>query len=69
VNIYGKEIFSTSFPIEKISKHYYFVNDDVRSIIDHKGEVIFTDVDNFQKLGSDKLIVTLNSGEIKLLSD
>ena len=69
VNLQGKEVFSTSFPILKISKHYYFVNDEVRSIIDNKGEVIFSDVDNYQKLGSNKLIVTLNSGEIKLLSD
>lgn len=69
INTSGAEIFSTSAEIQKISTHYFVVNDDVRSIINSKGEMVSMEVDNIQKINPKLFIVTLNSGEIKLLYD
>jgi len=62
------EVFSTGAEIVRLSPHYFSVNDDTRTIINHRGELVFTDVDNVQKINN-MLIVTLNNGEIKLIYD
>lgn len=69
ITTYGGEIFSTGAEIVKLSKHYYSVNDDARSIINATAELIYSEVDNVQKINNGLLIVTLNNGEIKLISD
>jgi hypothetical protein len=69
INTEGREIFSTGAEIVKVSPHYYSINDDTRSIINNKGELIFTEVSNVQKINKGMLIITLNNGEIKLLND
>lgn len=69
ITVYGSEVFSTGAEIVKISHHYFSVNDDSRSVINNKGELVFTEVDNVQKINNRLLIVTLNNGEIKLLYD
>jgi hypothetical protein len=69
LNTYGSEVFSTGAAIEKISAHYFMVNDDSRAIINNKGDLIYTDVDQVQKINHKLLIVTINNGEIKLLYD
>ncbi|PBQ34666.1 hypothetical protein CNR22_23780 [Sphingobacteriaceae bacterium] len=69
ITVYGSEVFSTGAEIVKISRHYYSVNDDSRSVINNKGELVFTEVDNVQKINNKLLIVTLNNGEIKLIYD
>jgi hypothetical protein len=68
INKAGNELFFTGAEIVRLSPHYYIVNDDARSIINHVGELVYTEVDNVQKV-NDLLIVTLNTGEIKLIYD
>ena len=68
IGLEGGEVFSTGAEIIKISPHYYSVTDDSRSIINQKGEMIYTEVDNIQKVNH-LLIITLNNSEIKLLYD
>jgi hypothetical protein len=69
INTEGSEVFSIGAEIEKISAHYFLVNDDNISIVNSEGEMVFSDVDNFQRINAGLLIITLNSGEIKLLYD
>lgn len=69
ITTYGAEIFSTGAEIVKLSKHYYSVNDDARSVINSNAELIFSEVDNVQKINTGMLIITLNNGEIKLIYD
>ena len=69
LNTEGYEVFSTGAEIEKIAPHYFLVNDDARSIINHRGEVVVAEVDQVQKVNPRLLIVTTNSGEIKLIND
>lgn len=69
ITTYGAEIFSTGAEIVKLSRHYYSVNDDERSIINSEAELIFTDVENVQRINNALLIITLNNGEIKLIYD
>lgn len=69
ITTYGAEIFSTGAEIVKLSRHYYMVNDDSRSIVNHNAELIYTEVGNVQKINNRLLIVTLNNGEIKLIYD
>ncbi|WP_317896802.1 WG repeat-containing protein [Aurantibacillus circumpalustris] len=68
ITIKGVEVFFTGAEIVKISSHYFSVNDDARSIINQRGDLIYTEVDNVQKINN-LLIVTLNTGEIKLIYD
>jgi hypothetical protein len=65
----GTEVYSTVYPIEKISKHYYLVNDNARVIISHLGEPVYTGIESIQKINKGLLIITLNNKEIKLLYD
>lgn len=69
INTAGMEVFSTGAEIQRISKHYFMVNDDARTIINQRGEMIFTEVDHIQKINQHLFIITLNNAEIKLLSD
>ena len=69
ITTYGAEIFSTGAEIVKLSQHYYSVNDDSKSIINANAELIYTEVDNVQKINTTLLIITLNNGEIKLIYD
>jgi hypothetical protein len=69
INTQGKEVFSNSFPIEKISPQYYLINDDIKVIINRRGEVVAGDIASFQRGPGGVLVITLISGEIKLLSN
>lgn len=69
INTEGREVFSTGAEMQRVLVHYFMVNDDARSIVNHKGELVYTEVDNVQKISSKLLIVSLNNGEIKLLYD
>lgn len=70
INIYGHEVFSTSAPVEKLSSHYYTIDDgDVKHIIDRKGAGILNDAISIQKAGAGLFIITLENGDIKLLND
>ncbi len=69
ITVTGAEVFSTGAEIQRISKHYFMVNDDARTIINGHGEMVFTEVDHIQKINPHLFIITLNNAEIKLLSD
>jgi hypothetical protein len=70
INTFGHEVFSTSAEIEKLSSHYYTIDDgDVKHIIDRKGAGILNDVISIQKINARLFIITLENGEIKLLAD
>lgn len=69
INNEGTEVFSSSAEIVKISKHYYLVNDDLQSLIDRLGEMLYSDISSVQKIKEGLFAITLNNGEIKLLND
>jgi hypothetical protein len=69
IDTQGIEIFSTGAEIVKLSRHYYSVNDDSHALINSEAELIFAEVDHVQKINDQLLIITLNSGEIKLIYD
>lgn len=69
INTQGHEIFSTGAEIQRVSTHYFLVNDDARTLINHKGDIVYTEVDHIQKINPHLFIITLNNAEIKLLSD
>ncbi|MDP3557833.1 MAG: WG repeat-containing protein [Bacteroidota bacterium] len=69
INLQGKEVFSSSSEIQKISSHYYLVHGDVKELIDNKGKLLLGDINTIQSLNDKVLIITLNNGSIKLLYD
>jgi hypothetical protein len=70
IDIAGKEIFSTEEALEKISKHYFMINqDEEKIIIERTGQKIYRNVKNIQMINKKMIIITLNNNEIKLLSD
>lgn len=70
INVFGHEVFSTNAEIEKISAHYYTIEDgDLKHIVDRRGTGVLNDVISIQKISETLFIITLENGEIKLLSD
>lgn len=69
INTYGAEIFSSGGEIERLSKHYYIINDESRSVINQEGDLIYSDLEQVQQVNDSVYILTLNNGEIKLLVD
>lgn len=69
LNTAGEEIFTSEHPIEKLSAHYYLMNDGFNQVLDHKGKIVFADIQSAQILNPWLLVVTLSNGEIKLLYD
>ncbi|MCC6372809.1 MAG: WG repeat-containing protein [Bacteroidia bacterium] len=69
INLQGKEMFSSTLPIEKISGHYYLLNGEAKSIVNNRGQVVLKEVAGLAKINARLFIVTLINGEIKLLSD
>jgi len=69
INREGFELFASPAEIVKISKHYFLVNDDLRSLINLQGEPVYTDISSVQKMKENILLITLNNGQIKLLND
>lgn len=69
LNTQGKEIFSSTAEIQKISTHYYLVQSESEQIINSKGELVFADISDVQPLKDGIFIITLNNGTIKLLHD
>lgn len=69
INLQGKEVFSTTAEIQKISTHYYLVHSESEQLINNKGEIVFSDISHIQPLKGGVFIITLNNGTIKLLHD
>ncbi|MCW3076144.1 MAG: hypothetical protein JWO32_753 [Bacteroidetes bacterium] len=69
INLQGKEIYSSTEPIEKLSRHYYSVGEDKMEIINSKGEKILNGAINIQMGRKGLLIIILSNNEIKLLKD
>ena len=65
----GKEIYASVSEIQKISPHYYLVHGENEELINHTGELVFSDIKGFQLVNAKVLIITLNNGTIKLLND
>lgn len=69
ITVEGKEVFSSSQAIEKISSDYYLVSGEQKTIINRKGQVVLGGVSAVQKLSNGVMAVELNSGEMRLLND
>lgn len=69
INTQGKEIFSSLSEIQKISTHYYRLQSENEEIINNKGELVFTRISDIQPLKGAVFIITLNTGNIKILRD
>jgi hypothetical protein len=66
----GKELYESTLPVEKLSSNYYIADDgDSKTVINRRGETMTNDVVNIQRTEENMLILTLVSGEIKLLKD
>jgi len=69
LNTQGKEVFSSSAEIQKISTHYYLVQSESEQLINSRGELVFIDISDIQPAKGGVFIITLNNGVIKLLHD
>jgi len=69
INISGKEIYSDEETIEKLSRHYYLAGEDEKNLINNRGEKIFINLKNIQKVNNRLLIVTLNNNEVRFIRD
>lgn len=69
LNHQGLEIFTSDHPIQKLTTHYYLLNDGYRQLLNDKGKIVFSDIADAQVVNPWLLIVTLADGEIKLLYD
>lgn len=69
INTQGKEVYSSIAEIQKISRHFYLVKGENENLINAAGELVFGDISNIQPVNGKLLIITLNNGVIKLLSD
>jgi hypothetical protein len=69
INTSGKEVFQTAGSIEKISAHYYLVEEGQKDLLNNKGEKVFMNIKSTQKIAPHTLAVTLNNNEIRLLKD
>lgn len=69
ISVFGKEIYSSEYEIEKISTHYYVILSPEKTLINNKGNVVFTQIENVQKAENNCLIITLKNNSIKLIYD
>ncbi len=69
ISVFGKEIYSSEYDIEKISAHYYVINSPEKTLINNKGNVVFTQIETIQKAETSCLIITLKNNSIKLIYD
>ena len=69
LNYVGIEIFSSDFELKKLSAHYYLMDDGFKQLINQQGGIVYADIERVQVLNPWLIVVTLGSGEIKLLYD
>jgi len=69
LNQSGTEILSSDYAIEKLSAHYYLMNDGYKQLLNHKGKIVYADIESAQVINPWLLVITINTGEIKLLYD
>lgn len=70
INLSGKEVFSSDLPIAKLSGKYFLEGEEEnRNLFSNKGTLLFSGINSVQRLSKDRLLFTLNNGEIKLISD
>ncbi|MES2681618.1 MAG: WG repeat-containing protein [Bacteroidota bacterium] len=65
----GQELLISDYQIEKLTAHYYMLDDGFKQLINQRGVVVFADIQDAQVINPWLLVVTLSSGEIKLLYD
>lgn len=69
VNTSGKELFSSDLKIERFSSKLFFLGEEKTDLVNSKGEKVISGVSSVQQAGKGRFIITLNNGEIKLLTD
>ncbi|MDI1353472.1 MAG: WG repeat-containing protein [bacterium] len=69
IDLQGNELYSGDHDLKKISKHYYFVENEEGSILNSSGKFECQGIERFKLHQKGMLIVTLLNGEIKLLYD
>lgn len=67
IDIHGKEIFKSDDKIEYKAPGIFLCESDDSILLNKKGEVLYRDVAQVQNYNNNLLIITLNSGQIKLL--
>ena len=66
INSEGKEVYSTTAEIERLTQSFFMLDDDQKTIINSAGDTVASGVAGVQKLKDSTLIVTLNSGDLLL---
>lgn len=64
----GTEIFAADSPLEKVSPHYYRI-EETKQLVNGRGEVVYNGVVAVKGLKSGLWAVVLTSGEIRLIQD
>lgn len=65
----GKEIFVSEKPISVYNHLYFMVGDDLKTLINRAGEVVFNNITGIQQINTNLMILTFENGEAKLLKD
>ncbi|MBK9283127.1 MAG: WG repeat-containing protein [Sphingobacteriaceae bacterium] len=68
INTKGQTIYQTKEKIEKINANYFFIGDEEKTLIDANGKEFLKGIDFFEIYNKKTLIITLSSGQIKLLN-
>lgn len=69
INSSGKELFSSDLKIERFSAKLFFLGEEKTDLVNSRGEKVISGVNAVQQLSRGRFIITLNNGEIKLLTD
>ncbi len=65
----GQELLVSDYQVEKLTAHYYLFDDGFKQLVNQKGAVVYNDIQDAQVINPWLLVVTLSTGEIKLLYD
>ena len=67
IHVNGKEVFVSDKPVSAFLFGYYVVGDDNKTILNKRGEVLFTNVTAIQAINNKFLLVTFVSGAQQLI--
>lgn len=67
INVQGNEVFKSEEKIERLNSGHYLTDDENKVLLNPKGKILFTEVKQVQLYNNRLLIITLNSGQIKIL--
>jgi hypothetical protein len=69
INLKGEVVLSANEPFTRISRQYFSLGNDVKTIFDRSGKVIAMGVLQIQRISPHLIAVILEGDEIRLLSD